>query len=326
MKRKPILVPVLLLAVAASAASTTAQEPDVDRVTPRRPAGDDDLRFWLDNMVRWHRFTVDEVAQATGLPPTEIESSLERFKIRAGDVASPNAGGPLVVMPYPGGRHPRIGFRDGAIDPQRETKLSVFLPWDLASYVVADVPEAVWSNLGLTYLAHTHVPTIWTKAGVELPPLEWERRDGEFYLVRTLPEVARLETRARPTPEGVRMRLTLTNLSRATLSDLRVQNCVMLKGAPEWAAQTNENKLFRPPYGVCRNEAGDHWLIVAWEPSQRVWGNAPCPCLHADPQFADCPRGESREVVGWLSFYHGTDIDAELARLDELDWRTFAEP
>ena len=66
------------------------------------------------------------------------------------------------MLPYPGGRHPRIGFLEGAIDPQRETKLSVFTPWHDSSYVVADVPEAIWSNLGLTYLAHTHIPTIWT--------------------------------------------------------------------------------------------------------------------------------------------------------------------
>src|SRR5262249_23867515 len=82
----------------------------------------------------------------------------------------------LLVLPYPGGRHPRIGFLEGAIRPQRETKVSVFTPWDDTSYVVADVPEAIWSNLGLTYLAHTHVPTVWTKQGVELEPLEWNRR------------------------------------------------------------------------------------------------------------------------------------------------------
>jgi hypothetical protein len=33
------------------------------------------------------------------------------------------------VLPYPGGRHPRVGFLDGAIDPQRGTKASVFAPW-----------------------------------------------------------------------------------------------------------------------------------------------------------------------------------------------------
>src|SRR5438034_10143039 len=89
------------------------------------------------------------------------------------------AGAPLLVLPYPGGRHPRIGFLEGAIDPQRETKFSIFTPWDPASYVVVDLPEAIWSNLGLLYLAHTHVPTVWTRQGVALDPLEWSiREDG----------------------------------------------------------------------------------------------------------------------------------------------------
>ena len=66
------------------------------------------------------------------------------------------------------GRHPRIGFLDGAIRPQRETKISVFTPWDPHSYVVVDVPEAIWSNLGLTYLAHTHIDTVWTKKKIEV--------------------------------------------------------------------------------------------------------------------------------------------------------------
>ena len=68
----------------------------------------------------------------------------------------------LKVLPYPGGRHPRIGFLDGAIRPQRETKFSVFLPWDLSQYVVVDLPEAIWMKRGkdreLLYLAHTARP------------------------------------------------------------------------------------------------------------------------------------------------------------------------
>ena len=32
-----------------------------------------------------------------------------------------------------------------------------FCPWDDHSHAVLDFPEAVFSNLGLTYLAHTHV-------------------------------------------------------------------------------------------------------------------------------------------------------------------------
>src|SRR4030095_963213 len=103
---------------------------------------------------------------------TEIASARKEMNITAENRPRREPNSPLLVLPYPGGRHPRIGFLDGAINPQRATKISVFTPWDENSYVVLDVPEAIWSNLGLTYLAHTHIATVWTKQGVELPQLE----------------------------------------------------------------------------------------------------------------------------------------------------------
>src|SRR6185295_6127527 len=110
----------------------------------------------------------------------------------------------------------------GAVDPQRETKASVFTPWDPTSYVVVDVPEAIFANLGLTYLAHTHVPTIWTKQNIELEPLEWHRRaDGAFDIERKLPNGIAFGAKVMPAREAVRMELWLTNGTKETLSDLR---------------------------------------------------------------------------------------------------------
>jgi hypothetical protein len=43
--------------------------------------------------------------------------------------------------------------------------------------------------------------------------------------------------------------------------------------------------------------------------------------LHSDPKFADCPSGATQRVRGWLSFYEGTDLDRELARIEQLGWR-----
>src|SRR5262249_41132707 len=151
---------------------------------------------------------------------------------------------PLLVLPYPGGRHPRIGFLDGAVRPQRETKVSVFAPWDEASYVVVDVPEAIWSNLGLLYLAHTHVPTVWSKQGIDLAPLDWNRRaDGSLDIERRLPNGVVFGARVLPTRQAVRMELWLTNGTKERLTDLRVQNCVLLRGAAGFEAQTNDNKV-----------------------------------------------------------------------------------
>jgi hypothetical protein len=288
----------------------------------RKPVTDAELRYWLENMVWFHRFSGAEIASATGLTEEEVAAAIRQFEVTPANRPHRRAGEPLRVVPYPGGRHPRIGFLEGAVRPQRETKISVFTPWDEDSYVVADVPEAIWSNLGLTYLAHTHVPTVWTKQNVELEPLEWNRRaDGTFDFERKLPNGIRFGTRIVPASDAVRMEMWLANGTEQTLSDLRVQNCVMLKGAEGFQDQTVDNKVFNPPYAACRSKDGRHWVITAWEPCHRAWSNAPCPCLHSDPKFPDCAPGETKHLKGWLSFFEGTDIEAELKRIDKTGWR-----
>ncbi|MGD9723918.1 MAG: hypothetical protein AB7O59_20580 [Pirellulales bacterium] len=310
------------LALAAFLAASPALAAEPEPPNYRRPADDTQLRDWLTNMVWHHRFTSAEIEAATGLPPADIEAAIERFRL-APDTKPPRApGSPLLVLPYPGGRHPRIGFLEGAVRPQRETKISVFAPWDDTSYVVADIPEAIWSNLGLLYLAHTHVPTVWTKAGIELEPLEWIRQaKGALAVRRILPNGVRFGTKVTPTPTEVRMEMWLLNDTSETLTDLRVQNCVMLKGLAGFDQQTNDNKVFSPPYAACRSTDGRRWVITAWTPNHRAWGNAPCPCLHSDPKFPDCPPGETKRLRGWLSFYEGTDIQAEFQRIDATGWR-----
>ena len=101
-----------------------------------------------------------------------------------------------------------------------------------------------------------------------------------------------------PGTDAVRMELSLYNGTDQTLTGLRVQNCVMLKAATGFHGQTNHNKLFEAPFVAVRDDSGKRWIVTAWEPCQRAWGNAPCPCLHSDPQFPDCPPGETRRVLG----------------------------
>ncbi len=292
----------------------------------RPPKDDAELRGWLQNMVWHHRFSAEEIRAATGLDDAAISAALRRFDIRPDNRPRRPDDAPLLVLPYPGGRHPRIGFLDGAVDPQRDTKFSVFTPWDEASYVVVDLPEALWSDLGLTYLAHTHVPTVWTKAGVTLEPTEWSvSPDGSLENRRKLPNGIAFGAKVVPARDAVRMELWLTNGTDKPLSDLRVQNCVMLKGASGFTAQSNDNKVFRAPYAAARSDDGRRWVITAWDPIHRAWGNAPVPCLHADPKFPDCPPGETRRLRGWLSFYEGDDIDAELHRIEATGWRRATE-
>jgi hypothetical protein len=186
--------------------------------------------------------------------------------------------------------------------------------------VVADVPEAIWSNLGLTYLAHTHVDTIWSTRGVTLPRQEWRRaEDGALTAERTLPNGIAFGAAVRPGADAVRMELWLRNGTPERLTGLRVQNCVMLKGAPEFAASTN--RVFRPPFAAAGDAAGRRWVITAWEPLHRAWANPPVPCIHADPQFQDCAPGETVRVYGWLSFFEGADVQAEFARIEGTAWR-----
>ena len=104
------------------------------------------------------------------------------------------------------------------------------------------------------------------------------------------------------------MELRLTNGTANLLTDLRVQNCVMLKGAPEFASLTKENKRFAPPFAAVRPATHPKgWIITAWEPCHRPWGNPKVPYLHSDPRFPDCEPGETQTVRGWLSFYEGDD-------------------
>lgn len=291
----------------------------------RRPRNDDELRFWLTNMLVDHGFTTYEASAATGMSIDEITAAIDRLKIpKHREMARADAASVIAVLPYPGGRHPRIGFLDGAIRPRRETKFSAFLPWDASQYVVVDVPEAIWIQRGegreLLYLAHTHVPTMWTRQGISLEPLEWTRENGSLRIERKLPNQVTFGAVVVPTPAAVRMELRIANGTDETLRGLRVQNCVMLKGAAEFNSLSNDNKIFREPFVACRNTAGDRWIITAWQNCVRAWGNAPCPCMHSDPQFPDCGSGETQRLHGWLSFYEGTDIDAELQRISKLDW------
>lgn len=292
----------------------------ISKTSQTRPAtSDEQLKAWLQNMLTWHRFSPSEAGEVLGLSLEQVQVEAKRLQIP--DQPCDPSNKKAVLLPYPGGRHPRIGFLDGAVDPQRETKISAFTPWDQTSYVVVDLPEAIFSNLGLTFLAHTHIPTIFDKAGQKLKPQEWNvKPDGSLELTRTLPNQIAYMARAKAVGNEIRMELTLTNGTTEKLSGLKVQQCAMLKGAKEFEAQTNENKRFESPYAIVGNADKTRWVIHAWSRPMRVWGNAPCPCLHSDPQFPDLEPGETGRLVGRLWFYEGKDLDGFLEGLKKSRW------
>ena len=133
-----------------------------------------------------------------------------------------------------------------------------------------------------------------------------------------MPNQVTLTSRVTPGPDGTRMEFRVTNGSTEALTGLDVQMCVMLKGLNGFGLQSNDNKVFQPPFAAAHDGSGRRWVITAWDGCRRAWGNAPCPCLHSDPRVPDCPPGESRSVRGWVSFYEGPDLQAELKRLPEV--------
>jgi hypothetical protein len=286
-----------------------------------RPARNEaDLLYWLENMVTDHHYSTDEAAIVLGLSPDQTrEAMLGLGKDSARGARGQAHAGPLRVRPYPGGRHPRVGFLEGAIDPSRETKVSVFTPWDPSAYAVIDLPEAIWCDQELIYLAHAHIPTRWDKQSLTLPRLEWNRRDdGTLDVARKLPDGVAFGARVVPKHDRVDMELWLYNGSTRRLTDLRVQVCVMLKGIPEMSDPKTQNSRLDSPIAAARSPDGSKWLLIAFENAHRTWANPPVPCVHADPKFPDCPPGESQRIRGAFWFATATTWPAEQKRLQSF--------
>ena len=246
-----------------------------------------DLSHWRSNM-REHGYTAAEAGLVTG----EGEKPAARTPVQ----------GPKLA-PYPGGRHVRLGFREGGIAPMRGTKASLFLPWEEAGYAVIDVPEAIFANGKLMFLGHTHIPTMWDRQNIGITNRDWTRRaDVALSSEWTLPNQVSFGAEVRLEEGEVRMNLWVRNGSPEPLTAMRSQVCVLLGGAPGFAAQTAANKTFVSPRASARSLNGQRVIHTEWEDCQRAWGDARCPCIHSDPKFPDCAPGETVRRAGRLWF------------------------
>ncbi len=272
----------------------------------------ENLSAWAVNMFADHRYSIAEAKAVTALP----EQRLVELKDSVMTLVSKTKGSKMEkikIAPYPGGRHPRIGFLDGAMDPMRGTKFSVFLPWDTTQYVVIDFPEAIFSNLGLTFLAHRHVPTIWDHQFKFIDNVDWQiNADGSLENTWVLPNGISFGAIARPLKNSVQMNLWLANGTNKLLDDLNTQVCVMLKGADDYAQLDNLNKVFSPNTAAVKFANSDQWIITNWENAFNNWGNADVPCFHTDPKFPDCEPGDTVALKGKLWFYKGNNIEKQM--------------
>jgi peptidoglycan/xylan/chitin deacetylase (PgdA/CDA1 family) len=271
-----------------------------------------DPSFWLENMLVDHRYTWAEAARAGGWTTNEVRERAAELNIHPEKEREASTTGKVRVLPYPGTRETRRGFFAN-VDAQRGTKASVFLPWDPASYVVVDLPEAIFSDTRLLFLAHTDVPTIWDKDNVIIENVDWQRQpDGSLLHERMLSNKIAFGASVIPKKGSVEMELWLRNGTEEPLPRLRTQICTMLKGAAAFNDQTTTNKIFKCPSVAVHSAGGDRWILMAWERCGSAWGQPLVPCLHADPVMADCAPGETVRVRGRLWFYEGTDVEREL--------------
>lgn len=276
------------------------------------------LDFWLRNMKYDHQFSVDEMIQATGLSGKELEEKLAILEPEVQQEilseTTDNSNNEFVkVKPYPGIRHPRINFKEGMLSPMRGTKVSVFLPWDPDEYVVLDLPEALFTQFGLTFLGHKHIPTIFDYQKIVIENRDWSITDkGSFHNVWDLPNNLRIGADIYPGEDELDLKLWLENNTDSVLTDLQSQVCIMLKMATEFNELANDNKTFDSPVAAVRSNDGDHWIITAWNGGNHEWGNEDCPCLHSDPRLPDCKPGETVIVTGKIWFYSGTDLGSKI--------------
>ena len=148
--------------------------------------------------------------------------------------------------------------------------------------------------------------------------LKVRAKDGSLRIERRLPNGIVFGAKAVASKEAVRMELWLTNGTREKLTDLRVQNCVMLKGAVGFEEQTNDNKIFAREYVAGRSKDGNRWVITAWDPLQER--------LMSLSSFNPAIRALQRLLVGYAD---DVEVDAagrilvppELRRYANLDKR-----
>ncbi len=272
----------------------------------------DDFKYWTENMYRWHELSFEEIGRVVGWTPSEVHLTMSRKNLLpVKDTLKKE--GQILTLPYPGGRHPRIGLQEDAVAPMRGTKVSLFPPWEKGGYVVVDLPGAIFTDLGLTFLAHTDMPTVMDKKNEWIENIDWTRNDdGSLEYKRPLSINVSFGAKVIPDATGANLDFWLFNGTQKPLKQVKVQVSGFLRGATGFNEQTDSNKLFDPPVAAVHTADKKRWILMAFERCGRAWGSPPCPAMNSDPHFPTCPAGETVRAKGRVWFYEGSNVTGEI--------------
>ena len=167
-----------------------------------RPAHDDDeLRVWLENMVWHHRYARAEIEQVTGLSESQLNERLRQFNISDGN-RPPRSDKRLLLLPYPGGRHPRIGFQD--CEPGKTQHLRGWLSFFQGEDIQPELKRieatgwrtaAAGDGAAFEPKSSDAVEAALQRAGENRDEIEralrdvpFEQRDGMLFLIENMPD------------------------------------------------------------------------------------------------------------------------------------------
>jgi len=186
------------------------------------------------------------------------------------------------------------------------------------SYVVVDLPEAIFSNLGLTFLAHTHIPTIWDARNIWLEKRRLGAPTGrQLQRQQRLPNQITIGAKVRPSVGLVEMELWVRNDSSQKLTGLRTQIWSCSPVPRNSAGRITTRNFSAARFSAASSATGDRWLLTAWDRCGRAWGNPPVPCLHSDPVLPDCSPEPEVRVRGPTVVLRRRQIDTELERVQK---------
>ncbi len=271
----------------------------------------EDSLYWIRIMLTYN-YSVQEMTDVLAWPEKRVTDLIREFHLNPFPMDPDHVN----LLPYPGGRHPRIDFKEGMLSPMRGTKVGIFLPWKPQDYLVLDLPEAIFTRYGLTFLGHKHIPTIFDLQQQKIKNRDWfQHPDGHLSNLWELPNRMTIGTELYPGKTEIDMSLWLYNGTKDTiLTNLQTQVCIMFKGATDFDQLTNENKIFRDAVVAIKSEQKDLWILTAWERCGHAWGNEDCPCMHSDPVLPDCAPGDTVRVKGKIWFTNSASFDSEMEK------------